>query len=67
MVAPVDRVVEQGGFKLCHGVAHGGAAGGAGLHAVGQVHQLCHHRVIQQGTKYHQPVQTGIPFTKVHK
>ena len=66
VVAPVGGVVEQGGFKLGCSVAHRAAAGGTGLHPVGQIHQFCDHGVIQQAAKDHKPVEPGVPFSQFH-
>ena len=66
VAAPVGGVLEQRRFKLCHGVTHRAAAGRTGFHAVGQIHKLCHHGVVQQAAENNKPVQPGIPFSQFH-
>ena len=66
IIAQIGGVGKQGGFKGGHSIAQGGDGIVSRFQPVGQRRQLCYNGVAQQGTENNEPVEPGVPFTKLH-
>ena len=64
--AEVGGVLEEGGFKGCYSTAYCPCAPGVCRHPVGEVYELCNDVIVQQCAEDDQPVETGVPFVKIH-
>ena len=63
---PPYTVLEEGGFKGGCSSAYCPCAPGACRHPVGEVYELCDDVIVQQCAEDDQPVETGVPFVKIH-
>ena len=64
--AEVGGVLEEGGFKGGCSTAYCPCAPGGCRHPVGEVYELCNDVIVQQCAEDDQPVETGVPFVKIH-